>query len=109
LAWLGLATWQYPHYFVLCFVALLIWETATRSGWPIGALLFLFVPYNLQAHFPGNVGKAGGAFVVARAAAQAVFLYGCAVALWMRAVGTPPRATGEALDLQRGVNDHGYA
>ena len=85
LAWLGLATWQYPHYFVLAFVVLLIWETATRPGWPIAALLFLFVPYNLQSHFPSNVGKAGGAFVVARAAAQALFLYGCAVAVWMRA------------------------
>ncbi len=26
--WLGLATWQYPHYFVLAFVALVIWESA---------------------------------------------------------------------------------
>jgi len=60
LAWLGLATWQYPHYFVLCFVGLLVWETGTRPGWPIAALLFLFVPYNLQSHFPSNVGKAGG-------------------------------------------------
>ena len=100
LAWLGLATWQYPHYFVLAFVALLIWETATRPGWPIAALLFLFVPYNLQSHFPSNVGKAGGAFVVARAAAQALFLYGCAVAVWMRAAsgGVPviPNQTAAA-------------
>jgi len=63
LAGLGLATWQY-HYFVLAFVALLVWETGTRTG--IASLLLLFVPYNLQSQFPRNVGKAGGAFVCAR-------------------------------------------
>ena len=96
LAWLGLATWQYPHYFVLGFVALLIWETAARPGWPIAALLFLFVPYNLQSHFPSNVGKAGGAFMVARAAAQALFLYGCAVAVWVRAADSAETRPGTA-------------
>lgn len=95
LAWLGLATWQYPHYLVLCFVGLLVWETGTRPGWPIAALLFLFVPYNLQSHFPSNVGKEGGTFMVARAAAQAAFLYGCAAAVWMRAVGGNVRVGSE--------------
>lgn len=90
IAWLGLATWQYPHYFVLGFVALLIWESATvKSNMPVLSLLFLFVPYNLQSHFPSNVGKAGGAFVVARATAQLLFLYGCAVTIWLRAARTP--------------------
>ena len=115
MAWLALATWQHPHYFVLCFAALLIWETAVRPGWPVGTLLVLFIPYNLQSHFPSNVGQAGGAFVVARAAAQTLFLYGCAVALWMRAVTTPsgessPSAASAAgSDLERGVDDYRHA
>lgn len=95
ITWLGLATWQYPHYFVVCFVALLIWESAVVArrrdgGWPILSLLFLFVPFNLQTHVPRNVGKAGGAFVVARAAAQFIFLYGCALAVWLRSISSGP-------------------
>jgi len=137
LTWLGLATWQYPHYFVTGFVALLVWETAglarraapatdgrptwrvdrgiatgedgraapaadSEAGWPLLSLLFLFVPYNLQAHFPSNVGKAGGSFVVARAAAQLAFLYGCFVAVWLRVVPVQGTAGGEhSIDVER--------
>ncbi len=130
LTWLGLATWQYPHYFVTGFVTLLVWETAGlagraapaadglpawqmdsgmlaglagraapaadgEAGWPLLSLLFLFVPYNLQAHFPSNVGKAGGPFVVARAAAQLAFLYGCFVAVWLRTMPAQGTASDE--------------
>lgn len=95
MTWLGLATWVYPHYFLLGFVALLVWEVGVQAqldgtesvSWPLLSLLFLFVPYNLQAHFPRNVGKAGGPWVVTRAAALLVFLYGCFVAVWIKALG----------------------
>ncbi len=130
LTWLGLATWQYPHYFVTGFVTLLVWETAGvaeraapaadgppawqidngmlaglarraapaadgEAGWPLLSLLFLFVPYNLQAHFPSNVGKAGGPFVIARAAAQLAFLYGGFVAVWLRTTPAQGAASDE--------------
>ncbi|HEU5314487.1 MAG TPA: hypothetical protein VFX49_00120 [Chloroflexota bacterium] len=85
-AWLGLTTWQYPHYALTAFVAMLILETAVGGAgrWPVLALLVLFVPYSLQSHMPSNVGKAGGPFVVARAVAQLAFLYGAAVAVGVR-------------------------
>jgi hypothetical protein len=105
MAWLALATWQYPHYLLLGFVALLIWEGASSArsggGWPVLTLLWLFVPYQLQTQLPRNISHLAGPFVVLRAAVQLLFFYGCALAVWLRCFpgGSVARNRGDGTPL----------